>query len=371
MLKSLLGGFGSSFIGGLFGSSSQNSANSTNIKLNQMNNDFQAAQMQKQMDYNTEMWRKQNAYNSPSAQVQRLKDAGLNPYMFMSGGNNTGVAQSANGVNLPSSSPAQVQPNTGISGMFGQMADYMMTYGQNKARIRKENAEAENQEIKNKYAAAREIVELDKMDSERMSNDAKRHLNDIETALKRSTYSSDVQQAQLMNDQTKTNIDLMKTQIDSFALDSELKRLNIKGWQQEFTSRLALMNAQISSLYAAGTLSLAQAEKARQDVVESVARTNGINIDNYQKNKINWILRETARNEMRRSANNIGADSPTQVFSQFGQGWLYKHGRDYFNKGMSFFRDVYSYTSPIRAFGRAYADHVKKSREDTYNRKKR
>ena len=74
---------------------------------------------------------------------------------------------------------------------------------------------------------------------------------------------------------------------------------------------------------------------------------------------------------MRRSANNIGADSPTQVFSQFGQGWLYKHGRDYFNKGMSFFRDVYSYTSPIRAFGRAYADHVKKSREDTYNRKKR
>ncbi len=314
MFKSLISGLGSSLVGGILGSSSQNSANSTNIKLNQMNNDFQMAMMQKQMDYNTDMWRKQNAYNSPSAQVQRLKDAGLNPYMFMSGGNNTGVAQSANGVSLPSSSPAHVQPNTGISNMFVQMADYMMTYVQNKARIRKENAEAENQEIKNKYAAAREIVELDKMDSERMSNDAKRHLNDIETSLKRSTYSSDVQQAQLMNDQTKTNIDLMKTQIDSFALDSELKRLNIKGWQQEFTSRLALTNAQISSLYAAGTLSLAQANKARQDALESIARTNGIKIDNYQKNKINWILREISFNEMRKSSKNTGSDNLIQLY---------------------------------------------------------
>ena len=54
-----------SLLGGLFGSSSQNSANKTNLKIAQMNNEFNERMMQKQMDYNTDMWNKQNEYNTP------------------------------------------------------------------------------------------------------------------------------------------------------------------------------------------------------------------------------------------------------------------------------------------------------------------
>lgn len=59
--------------------------------------------------YDTERWKRENAYNSPSAQVQRLMDAGLNPNLMYgesaSTGNTDGVAPSA----IPDA------PNTGLT----------------------------------------------------------------------------------------------------------------------------------------------------------------------------------------------------------------------------------------------------------------
>lgn len=69
-------------------------------------NAFNAQEAQKNRDYQTEMWNKQNEYNTPLAQRQRLKEAGLNPYMMLNGGS-TGNAQSspqgsqAQGAGLP------------------------------------------------------------------------------------------------------------------------------------------------------------------------------------------------------------------------------------------------------------------------------
>lgn len=57
-------------------------------------NAFNALEAQKNRDYQTEMWNKYNAYNTPLAQRQRLKEAGLNPYMMLNGGS-AGNAQSA------------------------------------------------------------------------------------------------------------------------------------------------------------------------------------------------------------------------------------------------------------------------------------
>lgn len=67
--------------GALFGKKSTDSANKTNLKINQMNNDFNAREAQKARDFQLDMWNRENEYNKASSQRKRLEDAGYNPYM--------------------------------------------------------------------------------------------------------------------------------------------------------------------------------------------------------------------------------------------------------------------------------------------------
>lgn len=65
-------------------------------KQNQANIDL----WNQQKEYDYEMWQKNNEYNSPSAQVQRLQDAGINPALAMSNVS-TGTSQSSAGGQTP------------------------------------------------------------------------------------------------------------------------------------------------------------------------------------------------------------------------------------------------------------------------------
>lgn len=69
-------------------------------------------QNDKAFAYNTDMWNKSNAYNSPMAQMERLKAAGLNPNQIYGSGSETG------GITSPMSAPSQqsyVNPQQGIN----------------------------------------------------------------------------------------------------------------------------------------------------------------------------------------------------------------------------------------------------------------
>lgn len=67
--------------GAIFGKKSTDSANKTNLKINQMNNDFNAREAQKARDFQLDMWNRENEYNKASSQRKRLEEAGYNPYM--------------------------------------------------------------------------------------------------------------------------------------------------------------------------------------------------------------------------------------------------------------------------------------------------
>lgn len=110
-----------SIAGGLFGVGSsvlQNSQNRQNVretnqmnyKINQMNNQFNERMAMQQRDFQERMWHNENLYNTPSAQRQRLQEAGLNPYLMMNGGS-AGTAQSVGtGSSASSSGSAVTQP---------------------------------------------------------------------------------------------------------------------------------------------------------------------------------------------------------------------------------------------------------------------
>ena len=92
-----------SFLGGLFGMATTDMSNAVNkeiaqknydaqMKTNELNerlareqNSYNRSMLEYQNAYNERMWDKQNVYNSPSAQMQRLKEAGLNPSLAIGG----------------------------------------------------------------------------------------------------------------------------------------------------------------------------------------------------------------------------------------------------------------------------------------------
>lgn len=76
----LFGGLGT-VLSGAIGSKSTADTNKTNLKINQMNNDFNAREAQKARDFQLDMWNRENEYNKASSQRNRLEEAGYNPYM--------------------------------------------------------------------------------------------------------------------------------------------------------------------------------------------------------------------------------------------------------------------------------------------------
>lgn len=101
----LIAGAGS-LVGGIANAFGQSSANETNIQLARENREWQEM-----------MWNKQNEYNSPAAQIERMREAGLNPALMYSQGN-VGNAGSPGSIPTP-----QVQPVTGLGNGLAGAAD--------------------------------------------------------------------------------------------------------------------------------------------------------------------------------------------------------------------------------------------------------
>lgn len=97
-------GAGASVIGGALGAYGQSSANRTNIQLQREQQAWAEKQAEKANQWNIEQWERENLYNSPMQQMQRIEQAGLNPNL-MYGQGNPGSAGS-----LRSEMPSSVAP---------------------------------------------------------------------------------------------------------------------------------------------------------------------------------------------------------------------------------------------------------------------
>lgn len=128
------------------GNASQNSANRTNVQLAQYQNNWQTAENDKAYARNLELWNMQNQYNSPSAQMARLRSAGLNPNLvYGSGvtGNSSGQASAYQPARI---SRAEMQPYRGWNLGLSDAVSTFLAARQNKAQIN--NLEASNRLIR-------------------------------------------------------------------------------------------------------------------------------------------------------------------------------------------------------------------------------
>lgn len=132
---------------------------SSNVKL---------SREQREFDYR--MWKLNNEYNTPTKQVQRLRDAGVNPALALTNGvMDSGVSSSSAG--------GQSAPTVDFSPIANGVRSSVELYNQrrlNEAQIQNLNEQSTNQAIKNRYENQRQIIELDKMLSEQKLSDSQR-----------------------------------------------------------------------------------------------------------------------------------------------------------------------------------------------------
>lgn len=110
---------------------STNKTNKTNMAINQMNNEFNAAEAEKARQFQLDMWNRTNEYNSASAQRSRLEEAGLNPYLMMNGGS-AGIAQSSGSSTPASASPPLSMQKQDFSGLDNALSSALQIANQTK-----------------------------------------------------------------------------------------------------------------------------------------------------------------------------------------------------------------------------------------------
>lgn len=298
-----------SLLGGIFGSSSQNSANKTNLKIAQMNNEFNERMMQKQMDYNTDMWNKQNEYNTASAQVQRLRDAGLNPYLMMSNGSQIGTASSANS---PSMASASGNPNiqaydpsigiaSGVNAIGGAIANYIS--------MKKAESEISKMNFENKLLE-QQIISMSK------DNEYKSLMNDemlrgfkFDNYKKSAEYENQLWSNRYQQETFNSDVGIKRLQEQNLANQNVIQgltalqmSLNNKQLQNEIDAFPKRLKAELNEAYArsfaafaSGKASLSSAALNFKMAITETLKQRGLHYDNTVKLRSINSLVQTAK----------------------------------------------------------------------------
>lgn len=322
-------GAGTSLIGGASTTAMQNQANK---EIAQMNNAFNEKMFDKQIAYNkemyqtqlgdqwkfyddqkanawklyednkayqTEMWNKQNEYNDPSAQRERLEAAGLNPYMMMNGGS-AGIAGSVSGTqgSAPSAgSPSAqgVQPPTatpysadysGVMQGLGHAIDTIMTGSQRNIQ----NAQADNLRIEGKYIASKAIAELYRTYNEAENDDERVAIQRVLSSIQKDLSASQV----AVNNE---NVRQIQAQTRIAVTENLLREQELKFLPQAQKLQLAQGAADIALKYSQKNLTEKQAQHEIEKLAETVARTS-LTSQQYwteRANTVNAQLENTSR----------------------------------------------------------------------------
>jgi len=308
-LGSAVIGAGASLLGNVFGSSSNSGANKTNLKLAAQNREFQREMYNRQMAYNTDMWNKQNEYNDPSNQVERLRAAGINPYLALQNGNGVGVAQSAGGVTPPAGGAAQVNPfipdTKGFVDSAMQLSQLLFQSKKQDSEVALNNAELESRHIDNKFKEKMyEAQLLDYVSKNKAlieDTRGKKWSNDL------NEWSSEFRKRMIQNEALQSDESVSNAQLINagLVLDNIMKQNNIRFASEQHKAQLALIAAQCSNqiaqayqAYRAGDLSAEQLRTEIERQKNIASDTILKSTENVSKMKANKLADEIFDSEV-------------------------------------------------------------------------
>lgn len=278
----LLSGAGSvlgSIAGGILGSSAQSSANKTNMQIAQMNNEFNERMMEKQIAYNRENQQVQNQwsedmynkYNSPQAQVEQMKKAGLNPYT--QGNSPIGANQTssqAGGINPPTATPVQVSPVTGMADALRNASSMLLQLPLLTAETEGKKLDNVGKTIDNDFKAALAQAKLDNLVHSTNNLKLKNTFQDLSNNMFQRTFDMEVERKQMANK-------LLDIQIQDAAAKLVQDEVLAKYVEKEKLQELKFRSAQIVTEYAKGKLT-------KQQFFSEVQKTKSLITENKYKN---------------------------------------------------------------------------------------
>lgn len=324
----LFGGIGS-VISGAIGAKTTADTNKTNLKINQMNNDFNAREAQKARDFQLDMWNKENEYNSASSQRKRLEEAGYNPYMS--------DAQAGTAVGMSGTSAASA---AGAAPQIPYTPDFQ-SVGVNLASALKMMSEKKQTDIENLNMSdllrSQIWQNLGATDWRNASPEAREY--NLAQGRRAAELGMASLEENLSNQRWSNN--LLVANITNSLLDADAKTILNKYLDQQQQAELNIKAANYEYLVMSGQLKRQEVNNLIAEEIETYARANGYKIQNK-------ILRETS-DDLIRATNN------TNFY--FGS---YYHSRA-FNAGADAFHD----SSILRSRAGSAAEDYKQSAFDT------
>jgi hypothetical protein len=257
-----------SSIGNIFGSAR---SNSQNMKINRMNNEFNAREAEKARQYQTEMWNKTNEWNSPKNVRKRLETAGYNPYLGLDS-SNVGTAQNA-GSSAPASSSPPIQNNPI---QFDGFQNALSTAVQMSNSTKVSNAEVSNLQGQKSLSDAKAADTLSNIDWYKLTPEYRAWLQS--TGMSRAQLSYDTDQQNLENLRWVNKI--QRAQRTEILLSNDAKRTINKYLDASQSLQLNLMANQAFQAFAAGRLSLQQCKTEITKQLLNMAETEGQKISN-------------------------------------------------------------------------------------------
>lgn len=324
----LFGGVGS-VISGAIGAKSTADTNKTNLKINQMNNDFNAREAQKARDFQLDMWNRENEYNKASSQRKRLEEAGYNPYMSDA---QAGTAAGMSGTSAASAAGAAPQvPYT---------PDFQ-SVGVNLASALKMMSEKKQTDIEN-------LNMSDLLRSQIWQNIGATNWRNASPEARAYNLSQGRKAAELGMASLEENLsnqrwsnNLLVANIANSLLDAEAKTVLNKYLDQQQQSELSLKAANYEYLIMSGQMKRQEVNNLIAEEIFTYAKARGQNISNR-------VAEETA-DKLIKATNN------TNLY--FG---------DYYGSRGSYSRqDAFHDSSILRSRAGAAAEDYKQSRFDT------
>lgn len=324
----LFGGLGS-VISGAIGAKTTADTNKTNLKINQMNNDFNAREAQKARDFQLSMWDKENAYNSASSQRKRLEEAGYNPYM------SDAQAGTATGMSGTSAATA-----AGAVSQIPYTPDFQ-SVGVNLASALKMMSEKKQTDIENLNMSdllrSQIWQNLGATDWRNASPEAREY--NLSQGRKAAELGMASLEENLSNQRWSNN--LLVANITNSLLDAEAKTTLNKYLDQQQQAELNIKAANYEYLIMSGQMKRQEVNNLIAEEILTYAKARGLNISNH-------VAEETAE-QLIKATNN------TNMY----------FGNYYNSRGIYSSQDAFHDSSILRSNAGVAAEGYKQSAFDT------
>ena len=255
--------------------------NQWNAEQAAINREWQSSERDSQNQWNLDQWNRENEYNSPAAQRARLEEAGYNPYMNGLDGNTAGTgvsSSSVSGVGNPTAEMPNQVPET-FSMDFSGIGDAINSFYQNQLLAN----QAKGQDIENtfdlQFGSDFRKAQIAGMIDGRWESISPEYRN-IRQAMAPYMAITDLSKS-------RQELEAVKTHTKLTAAQAIFTGLQAKG--QAIMNRYLPMQQQVQyyayaadafNKMASGVLSLTSIRNRLAEYVETLARAKGQNISN-------------------------------------------------------------------------------------------